>query len=94
MDNPEVPKLSDRIGETVLALIPRIHHTIYQKIKLVGVEDGGLWIQSQQIMTDLLRAAGVATSPRTLVIFLPFHEISAILCATDEVGLDEKAFGL
>jgi hypothetical protein len=87
-------KLADLVDQTVLALIPRIHQTQYQRVKLLDVEQGGIWIESQAITNALLQAGGVATAPNTLVIFLPYHEVSAILTAIPVPSLDEKAFGV
>ncbi|MGH9403306.1 MAG: hypothetical protein ACRD2P_14495 [Terriglobia bacterium] len=39
---------SDLIGQEIAVLIPKIHQTALQQVKLIGVESGGIWVQSKQ----------------------------------------------
>ena len=87
-------ELKSLVGENVLALIPRIDASVYQKVKLLGVESGGIWIESQHTTNQLLRFLGVQTAPKTLVIFFPYHEVAFVLSRLDVPSLDEKAFGV
>jgi hypothetical protein len=64
------------------------------KVKLLGVEAGGLWIESQAITNAVPQTFEVASSPRTPVFFLPYHEIAVVFHYLPERALDEKAFGL
>ena len=87
-------QLADFIGQTISMSIPRIHPVIWQQVKLHGVEAGGVWIESQAITNAVLQHAGVPAAPKTLVAFLPYHEIAFAISAIAEPSLDEKAFGL
>ncbi len=87
-------KLADLIGRQVLFLIPRIHPDVYQKVKLMGVEAGGIWIDSQELTNKFLRAAEMPAAPNTLVFFLPYHEIAFAIGTVEGTSLDEKAFGV
>jgi hypothetical protein len=87
-------QFSDRIGDDVLISLVIDATKRLHRVKLVGVEAGGLWIQSQELTTMLLRSSGVATHPKTPVIFVPYHQIFLAAASTDEVALDEKAFGV
>lgn len=86
--------LSEFIGQEIGMLIPRIHQVKIQRIKLLGVEFGGVWIESQALTNDILRALGVPASPKTLVFFLPYHEITFAMVGVPGVALDEKSFGV
>jgi hypothetical protein len=85
---------SDLIGQTISAVIPKAHPTIFQRVKVRGVEAGGLWIESQSFTNALLQAAGLSASDKTVVLFLPWNEFSIVMTYVDEVSLDEKSFGV
>jgi hypothetical protein len=87
-------QLSDYIGSTVLAVIPGIDKTKVQKIKLHGVEAGGVWIENQSLTNAFLEFLGVSSAPKTLVLFVPYTAIAAIYAALDEPALNEKSFGV
>ncbi len=87
-------ELADLVGNTIHMLIPRMDPVKYQKVKLLGVEPGGVWIESQDITNAVLRHFGMSSAPTTLVLFLPYHEIGFAVASVDKVSLDEKAFGI
>lgn len=87
-------QFTDLVGGDVIALVPRFDPVKYQRFKLVGVESGGLWVESQEITNNLLRHLGVPAAPKTLVFFLPYHEIAFAISSTEAPSLDEKAFGV
>ncbi len=89
-----MPKLEEMIGQTIVALIPLIDKEEFQEVKLHGVESGGLWIESQKITNWLLRRKGLASAPKTLVLFLPYHQITFVMSALDVPSLSESAFGV
>jgi hypothetical protein len=65
-----------------------------KQVKLLGVEAGGVWIESQEAMNQLLGHFNVATAPTTFVFFLPYGQIEMISVPISKVGLNEKAFGV
>jgi len=85
--------LSERIGETVLLIIPIFHEVELQQVKLHAVEAGGIWIESesatQKLLGALKRPAG-----KTPVYFVPYSQIKFGLDFLDELSLSEKAFGV
>jgi hypothetical protein len=87
-------RLSEFVGQTLTAWIPLIHTTHFQEVKLHGIDGGGVWIESQTITNQLLSIANVQDAPRTLVFFVPFHEIRFLMRSIDSPSLCEKAFGL
>ena len=86
--------LSQLVGTRVLVLIPSLHRTDYQWVKLHGVEVGGIWIESQDLTNLFLQSSGVATAPKTPLFFLPYHQVSLVVGTLDAPALDEKAFGV
>jgi len=86
-------QFSDRIGEDILIAIapPPVK---LNRVQLVGVESGGIWIKSQALTELLLRSSGVATHHKTPVIFVPYSQLLVAIASTPEVALDEKAFGV
>jgi len=85
---------SDLVENHIYLQLPRVSPVKFHKFMLRGVEAGGLWVESQEVINSVLREAGVATSPKKALIFFPFHEISLASVSVDETSLDEKAFGL
>jgi hypothetical protein len=85
-------QLSELVGQVVLAIIPKLHPSTIQKVKLLGVESGGIWIQSQAATNAILQIIGTPSAPRTLAFFVPYHEIQIVMHSLDEPSLNEKAF--
>ena len=86
--------LQNLVGENVLALIPRIHNSHYQSVKLHAVEAGGIWVESQELTNQFLQAAGTQVAKRTPLFFFPYHEIALVIGRLNAPALDEKAFGV
>lgn len=89
-----MPDLNSMVGEIIVALVPIFHKTKFQQLKLHGVEDAGVWVENQAINDLLLAQVGVSTSPKTLIVFLPWHQISFVLGSYDAPSLSEKGFGV
>jgi len=51
-------QLSDYIGQEIALLIPTIHPIKFQAVKLLGVEAGGVWIESQTLLNLVLKNIG------------------------------------
>jgi hypothetical protein len=87
-------QFSELIGQEIAVLIPKIHHSDLQRVLVVGVEGGGIWIESQDATSVVLQKLNLAASPRTIVFFLPYHEIMFAMAGAAGTALDEKAFGV
>lgn len=85
--------LSDHIGQEILALVPLIEPDHYQMVKLHGVEAGGIWIESQELINKVFSAVNEAASERTPLFFLPYHQIAFAIAPIDGLALNERAFG-
>lgn len=88
-------QLSELIGSEIKLLLPNLSTVNrYETVKLRGVEAGGIWIESQVVMNAFLQMIGEQATPRTMLFFLPYHEIRLALTFVDEPALNEKAFGV
>ena len=87
-------QFSDLIGKEVAIIIPRFSQNVFQTVIIVGVEGGGIWIESQELMNALLQRLNAKTGAYNLAFFLPFHEITFAMTRGSGQALNEKAFGL
>jgi hypothetical protein len=87
-------QLSDYIGQVITLAIPAIDAEKFQNVKLLGVEAGGIWVESQTLITMALKTAGQATAENSLAFFFPYREIRFGFVPIDGPALDEKAFGV
>ena len=87
-------QLSDYIGKQIILKIPYIESDHLQLVKLLGVEAGGVWIESQEMINQVYSAVGKEGSPRTPVFFFPYHQISFGIGSIPGIALNETAFGV
>ena len=87
-------QLSDYIGQEIVMQIPFIDPKIGQRVKLLGVEAGGVWIESQTLINLALKSFGLATTPKSFAFFFPYHAIAFGFVAIEGPALSEKAFGV
>lgn len=87
-------QLSDYVGKEILLFVPDIDPKMPQLVKLLGVEAGGIWIESQTITNNLLKSLNQATWLGSPALFLPYHAIRLGVGKLDVPALNEKAFGL
>ena len=87
-------RFNELVGHTVYAVIPIIHRVDFQEIKILGCEGGGVWVECQTMANIMLKAIGQQVARRTLIFFLPFHQITLVWTVLDEPSLSESAFGI
>ena len=87
-------RLQDLVGHSIMAHVPIFEPRGPQLFKLHEVEAGGLWLESQETTNLLLQKLGYASSSKTPIFFLPFHQIAFVMASVPGVSLDEKAFGV
>jgi hypothetical protein len=87
-------KLEDMIGEQIAACVPMFDPIVMQKMTLHAVEQAGIWVEHQDSTNRILVRLGAQTSPKTLLFFLPWHEIRMIWGSLDAPALNEKSFGI
>jgi len=85
--------LSEMIGKEIVVLIP-FTSPHYQQIKLLGVESGGIWIESQVMINEIFSALGETSSERTPAFFVPYHHIQFAMVPVPGMALNERAFGV
>lgn len=86
--------LDSLIGQMILILPTWSQDGIYLRANLIGVDPGGVWVDSQEITEYVLRSLGAQATPKSLAVFLPFAQLRFAIAARDVPSLDEKAFGL
>jgi hypothetical protein len=87
-------KLADYVGDTILIRSLPVNEDHPVMVKLIAVEDGGIWIESQDVTEHWMRELKITSFPRTPVWFLPYAQIAWILGAEDYPSMSEKALGL
>ena len=81
------------VGETILAMVEMVPGKI-QRLKLLGVEAGGIWVESQYLTNFLLTQLGAASAPKTPVFFVPYSRIFFVFHGEGRTALNEEAFGV
>lgn len=89
-----MPRLDELVGQVILARVSMFDAKVCQVFKLHAVEPSGLWVENQKLTDRFLTQIGVASSPKALVLFLPFQQIDFVLGSVDAPGLSERAFGV
>lgn len=84
-------ELKDLVGTQVALLAPTLHRTVMEEVILHGVETAGVWIESQKMINAMLDSSQNTMAPKTLVFFLPWHEVSWIMSAIDVPSISTKA---
>lgn len=88
-------ELSERIGDSIWAIIPMVTNKNIKKFTLHGVESGGIWIESQELTNTFLRnVAKRQDLPKTPVFFVPYAKILTIVESVEGPALSEQAFGV
>lgn len=89
-----MPDLKSMVGKEIAALVPLLHKTVFQRLKLHGVEQGGIWIESQKFTDEMLAGFGISSAPKTLIFFLPWTQVVTIWGSLDVPSLSETGFGV
>lgn len=89
-----MPKLTDIIGQSVLIKSRVLDDNKAVLVKLIDVENGGIWIESQPKTDELLEFLGVSAAPKTPIFFLPFAQIAWLQSWLEIQSLSEKSFGV
>ncbi len=80
----ELISLQQLIGQEIIAFVPCLNRTVWQKLKLINVEVGGLWVESKDFQEWALQTRpDVKITPKTAVLFLPFQQIVHVLASVD-----------
>jgi hypothetical protein len=91
-----MPKLKDFEGTTIVILLPDpTNPRALMKVSapLVSVDDGGIWIENQQVMNAALDSLNLPAVQTRVMQFVPYASIHSIFVPTPGTTLSEKAFG-
>jgi hypothetical protein len=95
MTEPGFPSLKEQEGELIVILSPFFDPVKLQRVRLVRVEDAGLWVENHKFNVEQMKKTfGISSSPKTLIFFLPWHQIATILGSVDAPTLSDEALGL
>jgi hypothetical protein len=86
--------LEKLVGQAIIAKIPQLNSEVPLMYRLVALEHGGLWLESQDLTNQMLEFVSRPSSPKTLLLFVPLAQVAYILDSGDYPALSEKAFGL
>jgi hypothetical protein len=88
-----VPKLYNMIGNEIF--ISTVSSEALEKVKLLGVETGGIWIESKTLTDGFLALSESKVLPNTPMVFLPYSRLKGIIGVIEGApSFDEKALGL
>ena len=94
-----MPKLQELVGEEIQLFLSDgtlkddPEHNDEAKVKLVEVEQFGIWIESQ-MMNRLILSRERRSLARTPIFFVPFSQILFIAVSDDYPLLSPEEFGL
>jgi hypothetical protein len=95
MDGPSFPSLKEQEGQMITIHSPFLDNIKLQKVRLVRVEDNGLWVENHKYKAEMLKNKfDISSSPKTMIFFLPWHQISVIVGSLDAPTLTEEFLGL
>ena len=86
-------RLRHMIGKFIVARIPVLDGGNMVLVRLLKVEESGIWVESQNFNETMLQKFGMAASATTLVLFVPFSGIEFIVSSVNSTVLSETAFG-
>jgi hypothetical protein len=89
-------ELRKLIGLQVIVMGPSfIDNEKLESVKLLAVEDAGIWIQSQEAVDRIVGSVQKKASSPSLAIFIPYTEVKAVLAGIESTGakvlLDSRA---
>ena len=88
------PRLRNMLGKLIVARIPVLDGENMVLVRLLRVEESGIWVESQNFNETMLQKFGMAASATTLVLFVPFSGIEFIVSSVNSMVLSETAFGI
>jgi hypothetical protein len=90
--SPESMSLANLIGQEIHARIPSYQtDKPFLELRLLGVEAGGIWVESHDFMEEIFATTSYTMSPKTIVLFLPYAQILAIYVPRDSPWISRKA---
>jgi hypothetical protein len=86
-----IPDIKSLEGTIIEAVIPSLfNESNLQTIRLLRVEDNGLWIESPAIMETAMADTYSTMSPRSPMFFVPWSQLFYIIASNDVPALSER----
>jgi hypothetical protein len=82
--------LQKLIGTDILAKIPAFKGNTLITLRLVSVEAGGIWVESQDFMEDMFSETEHTMTPKSFLLFLPFAQILAIYVMAESPWISRR----
>jgi hypothetical protein len=89
MENEPI-SLAKFVGREIYAKMPAFKDGKMVTLKLLAVETGGIWIESQDFMEDMFSETTHTMTPRSFHLFLPFAQILAIYVIVDSPWISKR----
>jgi hypothetical protein len=89
-----MPSLEGLVGQTIVIRSEVLDVNLPAIVKLLAVENAGVWVESPKATEHYLSEFKRQTSPKTPVWFVPFAQIAWIMSSEDYPALSEKGFGV
>jgi hypothetical protein len=86
-------KLVDYVGDTILIRSLPINDDHAVVVKLVAVDEAGIWVESRDATEHWMRELKITNLTKALAWFLPYAQIAWILGSEDYPSLSEKSIG-
>jgi hypothetical protein len=64
------------------------------RLKLVAIDAGGIWVESQDYVNEMLKKTKLQHAPLTPVLFLPFSSIEHLVYLHEAHSISEESLGL
>jgi hypothetical protein len=77
------------IGHRVIVMGPNfVDNEKLQSVKLLAVEEAGIWIESQEVVDKIIGRLQKKPSSPGLAFFIPFGQITSIVAGFEPSGLE------
>jgi hypothetical protein len=89
MENGQI-SLAKLVGTDILAKIPAFKGNAMVTLRLVSVETGGIWVESQDFMEDMFSETKHTMTPKSFLLFVPFAQILAVYAMVDSPWISRR----
>lgn len=81
---------NELIGEDVLILSTVLDPDLPKKVRVHGIDYGGVWIESQEHTDHLLKSVRKTMLEGTPLIYVPFWRIQLAICGLDVPAISSE----
>lgn len=83
--------LKEYLNKPIRLLITFSEQRYPMTVILRGVENGGIWVESQELTEGMLELVRLKAAPKTPVLFLPYSSIACAIASIETPALSDKA---